>query len=103
MVTDHKSAAKMTGFAQGERPKGDFYATPPIAVESLLQVESFSGKILEPCCGNGAVSKVLIEHGYDHDQEDQDQIFHAAALLSTASAQRPQSVGCSAWEPTSSR
>lgn len=42
----------------------DFYATPTFATESLLKVESFKGLILEPCCGRGAISKVLIKNNY---------------------------------------
>ena len=41
----------------------DFYQTPTWAIESLLKKESFIPPILEPCCGNGAISKVL-EHKY---------------------------------------
>jgi hypothetical protein len=51
--------------AQNIREINDYYATHPTAVEKLLQRESFSHKILEPCCGGGHISKVLLEHGYD--------------------------------------
>ena len=38
----------------------DYYATPPIAVEKLLQVHQFTGqKILEPCVGAGHILNVL--------------------------------------------
>lgn len=43
----------------------EFYPTPPEATRALLSVESFNGSIWEPACGNGAISKVLIEAGYD--------------------------------------
>jgi len=42
----------------------DFYATPPPAVEALLEVEKFSQTILEPAVGMGHIAKVLEEHGY---------------------------------------
>lgn len=41
----------------------DFYATPREAVEALLKVETLQN-ILEPACGNGAISEVLKEHGF---------------------------------------
>lgn len=62
-----------------ERRKDDFYATPPEATRALLAVESFEGTILEPACGDGAISEVLeatghavrstdlIDHGYGDD------------------------------------
>ena len=52
-------AQSIVGTSKG-RPKNDFYPTPPIATEKLLNVETFYGKILEPACGNGAISDVLI-------------------------------------------
>lgn len=47
------------------REKDDFYPTPPEGTLALLGVESFTGKIWEPACGDGAISKVLIDHGYE--------------------------------------
>lgn len=42
------------------RERNDYYATPPVAVERLLELEEFHGRrILEPCCGEGHISKVL--------------------------------------------
>ena len=43
-----------------DRANRDFYATPASAVEMLLERESFSKNILEPCCGLGHISKVLV-------------------------------------------
>lgn len=42
----------------------DFYPTPPEGTRALLSVERFSGSIWEPACGKGAISEVLIAHGY---------------------------------------
>lgn len=50
--------------SEGERHPQDYYATDPQAVEELLKVESFDKNILEPCCGEGHISKVLEKHGY---------------------------------------
>jgi hypothetical protein len=47
------------------REKDDFYESPPDAVEALLSVEKFDGAIWEPACGQGAISMVLKDHGYD--------------------------------------
>ena len=55
---------------RGDREKNDFYATPSQATEKLLQVEQFDGKIYEPCCGQGHISKVLIDNGYDVESTD---------------------------------
>lgn len=49
--------------SEGERATLDYYATEPLAVELLLAKEEFSDVITEPCCGEGHISKVLINHG----------------------------------------
>lgn len=48
-----------------EREKNDYYATEPKAVEELLRVVKFEHDIWECACGEGHISKVLIEHGYN--------------------------------------
>lgn len=48
----------------------DFYPTPVFVTEALLKVEEFHGKICEPCCGEGDISKVLISYGYSVDSSD---------------------------------
>ncbi len=55
----------MVGARDADAPKDDFYPTPPIAVESLLRVEQFDGAIWEAACGDGAISRILQETGYD--------------------------------------
>lgn len=56
---------KIIGFATGaEKPKGEFYATPDIVTNKLLDAELFEGSCLEPCCGNGAISKILESRGH---------------------------------------
>jgi len=47
------------------READDFYATPKSAIEQLLEVEAFDGPIWEPCCGNGALSSVMLDAGYE--------------------------------------
>ncbi len=48
-----------------DRIENDFYATPIEAVEALLKYEEFKGKIWEPACGLGAISKPFIKAGYE--------------------------------------
>lgn len=48
-----------------ERQPEEYYATPPYAVEKLLELETFSHNILEPSCGGGHVSRVLEGHGHN--------------------------------------
>tara|TARA_A100000171_G_scaffold51682_2_gene66749 strand:- start:373 stop:951 length:579 start_codon:yes stop_codon:yes gene_type:complete len=55
---------------RGDRQKDDFYATPFEATEQLLNVEKFDGKIYEPCCGQGHISKVLEKKGYEVESSD---------------------------------
>jgi len=47
------------------REKMDFYPTPPEGTRALLSVEQFHGPIWEPACGEGDISRVLIEAGHD--------------------------------------
>lgn len=47
-----------------ERQQDDYYATEPKATEWLLKLERFEGPILEPSCGEGHISKILIDEGY---------------------------------------
>ena len=42
----------------------DFYQTPAFATLKLLEKETFNGSIIEPCSGQGAISKVLENSGY---------------------------------------
>jgi hypothetical protein len=55
-------AIHISGFARERR---DFYATPPWVTQALLRHVRFRGPIWEPCCGDGAMTRVLEGHGYD--------------------------------------
>jgi hypothetical protein len=44
-----------------KRNKADFYQTPYHCTRLLLDNEVFDGYILEPACGQGAITKVLAE------------------------------------------
>lgn len=49
----------------GEREANDFYPTPPIAVERLLEFEKFEGNIFEPACGDGSISEGFVKNGFE--------------------------------------
>lgn len=53
-----------------DREENDFYATAPKAVEKLLEKETFSKDVYECACGQGHISKVLKEHGYNVHSSD---------------------------------
>ena len=66
-----KAGMLINGFnLRGDRQKDDFYATPFEATQNLLNVEKFEGDIYEPCCGQGHISKVLIENSYNVESSD---------------------------------
>jgi len=46
------------------REKDDWYPSPPEATAGLLRAEMFDGPIWECACGDGAISKPLIEAGH---------------------------------------
>jgi hypothetical protein len=48
----------------------DFYITPAWGTEALLSKETFAGRVLEPCAGNGAISRVFEANGYDVESSD---------------------------------
>ncbi|MGL5466055.1 MAG: hypothetical protein ACRDBE_04300 [Leuconostoc lactis] len=54
----------------GEREVNDYYATEPKAVDLLLEKETFNKHILEPSCGEGHISNVLVAHDYDVQSYD---------------------------------
>lgn len=47
------------------REDNDFYATNPKAMEKLLEFETFNENIWECACGEGNLSKVLKDYGYE--------------------------------------
>lgn len=63
----------------GKRKKlGNNYETPKWAIEALLKREFFEGEILEPCCGQGKISKTLEGYGYSvisSDIRTEDSIY----------------------------
>ena len=67
-MTDRGSSKKYVHTIASDkinRARYDFYPTPSAATWALLKVESFTGRIWEPACGDGAISRVLEAAGYD--------------------------------------
>lgn len=52
------------------RSKNDFYATPPLAVKQLLDIEKFNNKIWEPACGMQHITNILEDNGYNVKSSD---------------------------------
>lgn len=50
---------------ENEREPNDYYATEPRAVDFLLEQEKFAPVVWECACGEGHISKVLEEYGYE--------------------------------------
>ena len=56
--------------AEEERHKEDYYATEPNATKLLLDIDHFSNDIWECACGEGHMSKVLTQAGYNVKSTD---------------------------------
>lgn len=52
-------------YALNEREENDFYATDPIALEMLCDLETFSPTVWECACGQGHLAEVLKNRGYN--------------------------------------
>lgn len=52
----------ISGFA---REDDDFYPTPDWVTECLLDHVMLRGPVWEPCCGSGAMARVVAARGYD--------------------------------------
>lgn len=48
----------------------DYFATPPKAVRALCQQVRFRPTVIEPCCGEGHISRTLEELGYTVESSD---------------------------------
>lgn len=52
------------------REKDDYYPTPPYATEALLRVENFTGRVWEPACGAGDISRAFMAAGHSVESTD---------------------------------
>ena len=48
-----------------QRVENDYYATPVESTQALLANENFYGNVFEPCCGEGHISEVLKNEGFE--------------------------------------
>lgn len=60
-MSGNKTGNRRAAFAERDH---DFYPTPAIAVQALMRVVELPRTIWEPCCGDGAIVKVLREAGH---------------------------------------
>jgi hypothetical protein len=47
------------------REEHDFYPTPPWVTAALFKHARLRGPVWEPCCGDGAIARVIAEQRYD--------------------------------------
>lgn len=64
------SSLGASNHTEQEREENDYYATEPKALELLLDLETFDQNIWEPACGEGALSNVLVERGFNVKNTD---------------------------------
>ena len=70
-----KASMQMVGHnLNNDRNKNDFYPTPPEATLALLDKQKFEGNIWECACGDGAISKILIDKGYNVYSSDLNRL-----------------------------
>lgn len=72
-TSNKESIYKMIGASnhtEKERQKEDYYATDPISVELLLDLETFNKDVWECACGEKHMSNVLEKRGYNVRSSD---------------------------------
>ena len=75
-----------------ERVEGDFYPTPAWVTECLLSKAALRGPIWEPCCGDGAIAKVLTAAGHEVVASDLvDRGFGSAGVDFFTASRLPES------------
>ncbi len=48
-----------------DRRENDFYPTPDWVTDAFLNSVTLRGPVWEPCCGDGAMARVVQEHGHE--------------------------------------
>lgn len=77
-----------------DREKNDYYATEPRVIDELFAVEEFSEYIWEPACGEGHLSKRMIELGkivVSHDLIDRG---YGTGDMNFLTRPKGEEVGC---------
>ena len=78
-----------------DRQAEDFYATPDWVTRCLLRQVKLRGAVWEPCCGDGAIARVVAQAGHKVVATDvADYGFGTAGLDFFACAEFPE--GCTA-------
>ena len=72
--------AAMAG-GNGKRRAGDFYPTPWAATEAMRRAIDLPRRIWEPACGDGALARVLSQHGHTVTCSDIDPRMEGAAKI----------------------
>lgn len=68
MSEGYKIVSRFIGshnLTEEDRQAEDYYATDPEAAEWLIRIEDLQNDIWECACGEGHLSKVFMEHGYN--------------------------------------
>lgn len=65
-----QSVSGPLGVDTGKRKINDFYPTPARCTRDILDRVKFEGQVWEPCCGDGAISQILLDYGYDVKSSD---------------------------------
>ena len=62
-----RTSQRMVGANVGtnKRAENDFYPTPPQTTQTLLDRVKFNKEVWEPACGEGDMSEVLMQNGYE--------------------------------------
>lgn len=92
----------MSATNRGRKASGlDFYRTPAWCIEKILPELPLGGSILEPCAGDGAIIKAMIQAGVDSDIIDAIEIdgAHEKSLraLNVDFAIADSLAGCGMW------
>lgn len=61
----YKAVLGASNHSTRKRVESDFYSTDPVAIDYLLEYESFDRNVWECACGNGNLSRRLEEYGYN--------------------------------------
>lgn len=77
------------------RKTNDFYETPPGLTRCLLDIVYINGKILEPCAGKGAITKVLKEktHSFVIENDINPEFKTEYRFDATKSSEYPEYLG----------
>jgi hypothetical protein len=80
--------AAMAG-GNGKRRAGDFYPTPWAATEAMRRALDLPRAIWEPACGDGAMARVLSQHGHIVTCSDINPQMDGAAKIDFVGSDRP--------------